>query len=94
MEDRPELKAAAALLEGSEDYRILRRLAPCKPTGTLPPDERIKTGLFLDVETTGLDPVRLNPFRQRSPALPALPTRWSRARRSTRSKSKTLSSRR
>jgi len=58
MEDRPELAAAAALLEGSEDYRILRRLVPREPTGTLPPDERIKTGLFLDVETTGLDPDR------------------------------------
>lgn len=58
MGDGLNLEAAAALLESSADYRVLRRLVPREPTGTLPPDENVKTGVFLDVETTGLDPDR------------------------------------
>lgn len=53
-----ELEAAVALLESSADYRVLRRLVPREPTGTQPSDENIKAGVFLDVETTGLDPER------------------------------------
>ena len=58
MEDRLELEVAAALLDGSADYRVLRRLVPRAPTGTLPSGDQVKTGLYLDVETTGLYPER------------------------------------
>jgi DNA polymerase-3 subunit epsilon len=53
--DRRSLESMAARLEASEGYRILRRLEPREnyhaPDGT--PTRR---GIFLDVETTGLDP--------------------------------------
>lgn len=55
MQDDTELETAAALLDASNDYRVLRRLVPRVPTGILPPSDQVKTGLFLDVETTGLD---------------------------------------
>jgi DNA polymerase III subunit epsilon len=49
-----ELERCASLLEASSDYRILRRL---RPTSTMPfGDGSVKKrGIFLDVETTGLD---------------------------------------
>ncbi|MFW7270066.1 3'-5' exonuclease [Gluconacetobacter sp. Hr-1-5] len=51
-----ELEAAAALLEASDDYRVLRRLklAECIEKSD---DLRFRKGMFLDVESTGLDPV-------------------------------------
>ena len=51
-----ELEAMAAALEASGDYRVLRKLAsrPARTAATGP----IRTGLFVDVETTGLDPAR------------------------------------
>lgn len=53
--DAEELEAAAALLETSQDYRVLRRLQPRAPlTGA--PEKDTRVGLFVDVETTGLDP--------------------------------------
>lgn len=53
--DAEELEAAAALLEASQDYRVLRRLQPRAPlTGV--PEKDTRLGLFVDVETTGLDP--------------------------------------
>lgn len=52
----PELEELANKLEESLDYRILRRVKPRACLGTpITPDMR--QGLFLDVETTGLDPV-------------------------------------
>ncbi|QQX92795.1 3'-5' exonuclease (plasmid) [Gluconobacter sphaericus] len=49
------LEALADRLEASEDYRVLRRLRPSvlshKPKG-----KGLRTGLFVDLETTGLDP--------------------------------------
>ena len=45
----------AAALEASDDYRVLRRLAP-RPRLTPPPGVQTRVGLFVDVETTGLDP--------------------------------------
>ncbi|MBS1054781.1 3'-5' exonuclease [Gluconobacter kondonii] len=49
------LEALADRLEASEDYRVLRRLRPSvldhKPEG-----RGLRTGLFVDLETTGLDP--------------------------------------
>lgn len=43
----------ASALEQSEDYRVLRRLIP--RALSKPPAEDSKTGILLDVETTGLD---------------------------------------
>ena len=49
------LDALANRLEASEDYRVLRRLRPSvlrhRPKG-----RGLRTGLFMDLETTGLDP--------------------------------------
>jgi DNA polymerase-3 subunit epsilon len=50
-----ELERMAALVESSDDYRVLRRL---RPLGRFDPslfDASIKQGIFVDVETTGLD---------------------------------------
>lgn len=44
----------AAALGRSQDYRVLRRLIPRSIT-TSPVNQPVKTGIFLDVETTGLD---------------------------------------
>lgn len=49
-----DLEAMAATLEASGDYRVLRRLAPRPPVPVLE-DVVTRTGLFVDVETTGLD---------------------------------------
>ena len=51
------LETMAAALEASGDYRVLRRLAPPPPVAA-PSDLKVVTGLFVDVETTGLDPAR------------------------------------
>ena len=57
-----KLEAMAAVLERSGHYRILRRLAPLSRVDVAA-DAEVMTeptgiGLFLDVETTGLDPRR------------------------------------
>ncbi len=49
-----DLEAMAAILEDSGDYRVLRRLAP-RVAIPVPEGVPIRTGLFVDVETTGLD---------------------------------------
>ena len=52
-----ELEAMAAQLEASGQYRVLRKLssrAQLEPAD----GEPMRTGLFVDVETTGLDPLR------------------------------------
>lgn len=51
------LEAAAALLGTSDDYRVLRRLTPRRPITGIP-EQNIRRGLFVDVETTGLDPTK------------------------------------
>lgn len=51
------LEAAAALLEQSPDYRVLRRLKLRVPVVGVP-EQDIRHGLFVDVETTGLDPTK------------------------------------
>jgi DNA polymerase-3 subunit epsilon len=51
------LAAMAETLAKSQDYRVLRRLVPrteFAPCG----DQMTKTGIMLDVETTGLDTAR------------------------------------
>lgn len=53
--DATALEAAATLLEASEDYRVLRRLQPRAPVAGIP-EQDTRLGLFVDVETTGLDP--------------------------------------
>lgn len=50
-----DLAAFADLLSASSEYRVLRRLAE-RATITDPDGTPTRTGLFLDVETTGLDP--------------------------------------
>ncbi|KJS38140.1 MAG: DNA polymerase III subunit epsilon [Rhodospirillaceae bacterium BRH_c57] len=51
----PEKMAAA--LEATGDYRILRRLKP-RRTINGSDGSKTRTGLFLDLETTGLDPAK------------------------------------
>src|SRR3546814_11662478 len=52
-----ELQAMAAALEASGDYRVQRKLKP--RTTILPADgSPTRRGLFVDVETTGLDAAR------------------------------------
>lgn len=49
-----DLAAMAAVLKHSSDYRVLRRLIPrmdLSPSN----GESTRTGILLDVETTGLD---------------------------------------
>jgi DNA polymerase-3 subunit epsilon len=54
LENDLTLAAMAEVLAKSADYRVLRRLVP---RTTFPPsiDQSTKTGILLDVETTGLD---------------------------------------
>ncbi len=54
--NNPELEELAAKLCESPDYRILRRIKPRTILGT-PITADLRQGLFLDVETTGLDPL-------------------------------------
>lgn len=54
MTDPDEFEKLAAILEESGDYKILRRLKPRAANTSASGDCR--TGLFVDVETTGLDP--------------------------------------
>lgn len=51
------LEAMAIALERSGAYRVLRRLQPFADRQA-PPEARTRLGLFLDTETTGLDPAR------------------------------------
>lgn len=55
--DAAALEAAAVLLEANQDYRILRRLQPRVPVTGIP-ERDTRRGLFVDVETTGLDPAK------------------------------------
>jgi len=50
----PTIEALAARLEATGDYRVLRRLQV--PGGNFIPMPHMKRAVFLDVETTGLDP--------------------------------------
>lgn len=51
-----ELEAAAARLEASGDYRVLRRLNVAERIEGSD-GQRLRKGMFLDVESTGLDPM-------------------------------------
>jgi DNA polymerase-3 subunit epsilon len=50
-----EFESMVALLESSDEYRILRRLRPLPRFGSAL-DGSFRLGMFVDVETTGLDP--------------------------------------
>jgi DNA polymerase III subunit epsilon len=52
--DRQELEQMVTRLEGSGDYRILRRVTP-RTRIHAPDGSPTRRGIFLDVETTGLD---------------------------------------
>jgi DNA polymerase-3 subunit epsilon len=54
LEDNSNLAAMAEALARSGDYRVLRRLVP-RTTSLLSTDQISRTGVILDVETTGLD---------------------------------------
>jgi DNA polymerase-3 subunit epsilon len=56
--DLSDLEAMAAALEASGAYRVLRKLQPRVAAATPPNCPKARTGLFVDVETTGLDPNR------------------------------------
>ncbi|MBS0989736.1 3'-5' exonuclease, partial [Acetobacter okinawensis] len=49
------LEDQARTLEATGAYRVLRRIAPL-PLETHVPRDQTRVGLFLDLETTGLDP--------------------------------------
>ncbi|MDB5652131.1 MAG: Exonuclease RNase and polymerase [Hyphomicrobiales bacterium] len=52
-----DLEDLAAILEQSGDYKVLRRFQPrIAPINAPAPNERL--GIFLDLETTGLDPAK------------------------------------
>jgi DNA polymerase-3 subunit epsilon len=51
------LEPLAQQLEASGDYRVIRRLKP-RPSIPAPPGLALRSGLVVDVETTGLDPRR------------------------------------
>lgn len=53
--DDADLEAMAARLESSGRYRVLRRLEP-RTGAPGPRSPGVRMGLFVDVETTGLDP--------------------------------------
>ena len=52
-----DLERMAEVLQQSGEYRVLRRLAP-RVWRDPPADVRTRLGMFVDTETTGLDPVR------------------------------------
>ncbi|WP_338827997.1 3'-5' exonuclease [Bradyrhizobium sp. 27S5] len=54
---QPTLAEIAGMLEQSPDYRVLRRLVP-RSEFTPSDGQSTRTAILLDVETTGLDPVR------------------------------------
>ena len=56
-QDGADLEDLAARLEAAGNYRVLRKLAP-RPTVEPPAGVPIRQGLFVDTETTGLDPAR------------------------------------
>ncbi|MDF0602164.1 3'-5' exonuclease [Psychromarinibacter sp. C21-152] len=56
MTDPDELEKFAGILEESGDYKILRRLKPCAARTSAGSGDECRNGLFVDVETTGLDP--------------------------------------
>jgi len=50
-----DIDAAVALLEQSDDHRVLKRMIECSEYN-VPDGAETKLGIILDVETTGLNP--------------------------------------
>lgn len=57
MEDGSDVDALVAALQATGDYRVLRRLQPRRQIEATD-GSAVRLGIFLDVETTGLDPYR------------------------------------
>lgn len=57
MTNRDELENCAAALESTGDYRVLRRLTVPEATPAYDVSEDERIAVFIDVETTGLDPL-------------------------------------
>lgn len=57
MSSEPDLAAMAEILRASGRYRVQRRLEP-RRTFSAPDGSATRTALFVDVETTGLDPYK------------------------------------
>ncbi len=57
LQSTADLEAMAVKLEAAGTYRVLRKLAP-RPSREPPAGTRMRQGLFVDAETTGLDPAR------------------------------------
>ena len=57
MTTTPEFEAMAETLDKSGHYRVLRRLKPLQ-VGGCPINNSDKVAVFVDVETTGLDPCK------------------------------------
>lgn len=63
MAQADDLEVAAALLSSHSDFRVLRRFVPCDRYHPDPePGDRVLRGLYLDTETTGLDPEKHVPI--------------------------------
>ena len=56
-QDAADLEALAARLEAAGTYRVLRKLT-ARPAIDPPAGVTVRQGLFVDTETTGLDPAR------------------------------------
>jgi DNA polymerase III subunit epsilon len=56
--DDVELEEMARVLESSGAYRVLRRLRPGQTLAAVDGGAETLLGIFLDVETTGLDLIR------------------------------------
>jgi DNA polymerase-3 subunit epsilon len=57
LHETPDLEGMAAALEASGRYRVLRKLQPRHVLSVMD-GSPMRMGLFLDLETTGLDPIR------------------------------------
>lgn len=55
MTNSSDMENMAQALEKSGEYRVLRKLAPRKYEGKFVQDQNTRLGMFLDLETTGLD---------------------------------------
>jgi DNA polymerase-3 subunit epsilon len=55
MNDQDKLQTDAARLDAHEDYRVLRRIPPSTEWHLVSASGQSRRGLFVDVETTGLD---------------------------------------
>lgn len=55
MSESDEIEYAIAMLEGDEDHRVLRRVSPSQYWDLPQAESQVRHGLFVDVETTGLD---------------------------------------